>query len=82
MPAISAAPTQPRHPVLQTAGSVPATSTSVTVLGLLLVTHTMVPVAQAVTRTGSNLPVNTVRHVRKKIKLFKIDDCDIKVSLN
>ncbi|KAK3776347.1 hypothetical protein RRG08_000528 [Elysia crispata] len=50
--------TQPRHPVPPTAGSVPTASTSVTVLGLLHVINTMVPVAQAVTRTGLDLPVN------------------------
>ncbi|KAK3781275.1 hypothetical protein RRG08_066555, partial [Elysia crispata] len=43
---------------VQTAGSVPTASTCVTVLGLLHVINTMVPVAQAVTRTGLDLPVN------------------------
>ena len=53
--------TQPRHPVPPTAGSDPTASTSVTVLGLLHVINTMVPVAQAVTRTGLDLPANMVR---------------------
>ena len=47
-----------------TTGSVPPASTSVTVLGLVHVINTMVPVAQAVTRTGLDLPVNIVRAVR------------------
>ena len=42
------------------AGSVPTASTSVTVLGLFHVIKTMVSVAQAVTRTGLDLPVNMV----------------------
>ena len=52
---------QPRLPVPTTAGSAPTASTSVTVLGLLHVINTMVPVAQAVTRTGLDLPVNMVK---------------------
>ena len=54
------------------AGSVPTASTSVTVLGLLHVINTMVPVAQAVTRTGLDLPVNIVRAVRVRVKLFNV----------
>ncbi|KAK3785212.1 hypothetical protein RRG08_039265 [Elysia crispata] len=51
-------PVQPRRPVQPTAGSAPTASTSVTVLGLLHVIKSMVPVAQVVTRTGLDLPVN------------------------
>ncbi|KAK3799946.1 hypothetical protein RRG08_025545, partial [Elysia crispata] len=46
---------------VSTAGSVPTASTCVTVLGLLHVIKSMVPVAQAVTRTGLDLPVNMER---------------------
>ena len=42
------------------AGSVPAASTSVTVLGLVHVINTMVPVAQAVNKDGLDLLVNMV----------------------
>ncbi|KAK3762777.1 hypothetical protein RRG08_062769 [Elysia crispata] len=43
---------------VKTAGSVTSASTSVTVLGLVHVVETMVPVAQAVKRVGLDLPVN------------------------
>ena len=58
---------QARHPVPPEAGSVPTASTSVTVLAIMHVVKTMVTVAQAVTRTGLDLPVNTVSRVKYKI---------------
>ncbi|KAK3798814.1 hypothetical protein RRG08_005372 [Elysia crispata] len=50
---------------VRTTGLVPTASTSVTVLGLLHVIKTMVPVAQAVTRTGLDRPVNMHGHTVK-----------------
>ena len=52
------------------AGSVLTASTSVTVLGLLHVINTMVPVAQVVIRTGLDLPVNMVGRCKMKRNLF------------